>query len=262
MSKRLYTIGEVSKIKDITIKALRFYDRIGLLKPYHIDLSNKYRYYHINQFIYIDIIKAARGMDISPNDLIPYFQSKNSKGLIAFLDCHKEKTQKKIKELENIMYGIDQVKNTIHKAELSINNNQVYTRYLPDRHIITLPYNENSTNEDIICDYSELDIIVSKRGLVNTYEAGVLFSKSADDFYPSHIFTTITDALDTDDYRCIPQGNYMCVRYCKESAERQMVKLRKHFTEHNLIPLDLVQVELLCDLFSEDTQYFELQARF
>lgn len=262
MKKDFYTIGEVSKIKDITIKALRFYDRIGLLKPHHIDSSNQYRYYHIKQFVHIDIIKAARNMDISPNDLVPYFQSKDSKGLIGFLDSHKEKTQQKIIILKNIVIGIDQVKNTIYNAESVANENQVYTRQLPERHIITLPYYKSKTEEDIIRDYSDLDITVSKRGLINRYEAGLLFTKHADDFYPSHLFTSISDAVSTADYLCIPKGDYLCIRYSKENAKRQMAKLRKYIFKHNLTTLDLVQVELLSDLFSEETEYFELQARF
>ena len=98
------------KIKGITIRALRFYDRIGLLKPSYIDPESRYRYYHINQFVYLDIIKAARTMDISPNDLIPYFNEKNSKGLIDFLDRHKEKIRMKIDDFQKIIYGIDEVK--------------------------------------------------------------------------------------------------------------------------------------------------------
>ncbi|MCX7746009.1 MAG: MerR family DNA-binding transcriptional regulator [Clostridia bacterium] len=262
MKKEYYTIGEVSKIKDITIKALRFYDRIGLLKPHHIDLFNQYRYYHIKQFIQIDIIKAARNMDISPSDLIPYFQSRDSKGLIGFLDIHKEEIQKKIKTLENTIIGINQVKNTIHTAESAAKENQVYTRQLPDRHIITLPYDKSKTEEEIIRDYSNLDITVSKRGLINTYEVGLLFTKYGADFYPSHLFTSIFDTISADDYRCIPKGNYLCIQYSKENAKRQQAKLRKYLTKHNYTPLDVVQVELLSDLFAEETEYFELQVRF
>src|SRR5512138_193567 len=56
MQKKLFSIGEVSKIKGVTKKALRFYERIGLLKPHYINPFNRYRYYSIEQFVYIDII--------------------------------------------------------------------------------------------------------------------------------------------------------------------------------------------------------------
>jgi DNA-binding transcriptional MerR regulator len=52
----MYTIGELSKIVKISIDALRYYDEIGLLKPYHIDTSNRYRYYSAEQVNEIIII--------------------------------------------------------------------------------------------------------------------------------------------------------------------------------------------------------------
>ena len=38
-------IGQFSKLARVSIKALRYYDRIGLLKPAMIDTSTSYRYY-------------------------------------------------------------------------------------------------------------------------------------------------------------------------------------------------------------------------
>ena len=52
----MYTIGELSKIVKISIDTLRYYDEIGLLKPHHIDASNRYRYYtseQVNEMITI-----------------------------------------------------------------------------------------------------------------------------------------------------------------------------------------------------------------
>ncbi len=45
----MLTIGEFSKISHLTLKTLRYYDEIGLLKPDFIDANNNYRYYNISQ---------------------------------------------------------------------------------------------------------------------------------------------------------------------------------------------------------------------
>jgi len=42
-------IGEFSKIAQVSIKTLRYYDRMGLLKPAHIDRYSSYRYYTLSQ---------------------------------------------------------------------------------------------------------------------------------------------------------------------------------------------------------------------
>ncbi len=38
-------IGEFSKLSRVSIRMLRYYDDIGLIKPYFIDSVNGYRYY-------------------------------------------------------------------------------------------------------------------------------------------------------------------------------------------------------------------------
>ena len=48
--KNLFTIGEMAKLHNMTMKPLRYYDEIGILKPIQIDESNGYRYYSTEQF--------------------------------------------------------------------------------------------------------------------------------------------------------------------------------------------------------------------
>ncbi|OJD58555.1 GyrI-like domain-containing protein [Bacillus sp. NH11B] len=45
----MLSIGAFSKISHLTMKTLRYYDEIGLLKPDFIDANNGYRYYNISQ---------------------------------------------------------------------------------------------------------------------------------------------------------------------------------------------------------------------
>lgn len=56
----MYTIGEISKIVNISTNALRYYDEIGLLKPSLIQNDNQYRYYsevQIKDIIFIQELK-------------------------------------------------------------------------------------------------------------------------------------------------------------------------------------------------------------
>lgn len=45
MEENMLKIGEFSKLSRISIRMLRYYDDIGLIKPYFIDPVNGYRYY-------------------------------------------------------------------------------------------------------------------------------------------------------------------------------------------------------------------------
>ena len=53
----MYQIGEFSYLAETTIKTIRYYDKIGLLKPKKIDEFTKYRYYDESQ---IEIIKKIK----------------------------------------------------------------------------------------------------------------------------------------------------------------------------------------------------------
>ena len=67
--EKLFSIGEVSKIKEITIKALRYYHKMGILIPKYIDETTGYRYYNIDKFVYIDIIKGCRSLETSIKEI-------------------------------------------------------------------------------------------------------------------------------------------------------------------------------------------------
>ena len=58
------TIGEVAKVKQISIKALRYYEKIGILKPAYCDPDTGYRYYKNEQMLAIDMIKFLQILDI------------------------------------------------------------------------------------------------------------------------------------------------------------------------------------------------------
>ena len=58
-------IGEFSKLSKITIKTLRYYDKIGLLKPILIDSESSYRYYTEEQLHTVRAITMYKEAGIS-----------------------------------------------------------------------------------------------------------------------------------------------------------------------------------------------------
>lgn len=70
MSEELFPIGKFSKICSISIQSLRYYDKIGILKPKFIDTETGYRFYGDNQIVIVMIIKqmAALGLSLSEID--------------------------------------------------------------------------------------------------------------------------------------------------------------------------------------------------
>ena len=55
-------IGEFSKLSRVSIRMLRHYDEIGLLRPVHIDPASGYRYYSEDQLMTAGRITALKDM--------------------------------------------------------------------------------------------------------------------------------------------------------------------------------------------------------
>jgi len=100
--KKLYSIGEVSRILNIPTKALRNYDQLNLIKPVQVDAQTKYRYYSYDQFFTIDVIRYLNKMLFVPLEDIRelMIKDKDHQQLRSLLEAHKNALDQKIAELE------------------------------------------------------------------------------------------------------------------------------------------------------------------
>lgn len=64
MKNNLLTIGEMSKRTGCSIKSLRYYDSIGLLKPAFTDSQTNYIYYSFDQIRIVDLIQISVHLSI------------------------------------------------------------------------------------------------------------------------------------------------------------------------------------------------------
>jgi effector-binding domain-containing protein len=58
-------IGQFSRFSQVTVKTLRYYDEIGLLKPAEVDRFTGYRYYSASQFSRLHRILALKDLGLS-----------------------------------------------------------------------------------------------------------------------------------------------------------------------------------------------------
>lgn len=68
----MYKIGEFSKIVDIPVRTLRFYDEYGVLQPSEIDDFTGYRYYNDANIIECELIKLLKSLDFTLEEIIDY----------------------------------------------------------------------------------------------------------------------------------------------------------------------------------------------
>lgn len=60
----LLSIGGFANAAQLSIKALRLYDQLSILKPRYVDPESGYRYYHVDQLRAARLIRMLRQMDM------------------------------------------------------------------------------------------------------------------------------------------------------------------------------------------------------
>lgn len=116
--KEFFTIGEISRLFNIKISTLRYYDNIGLLKPEFTDEQNNYRYYSTQQFERLDTIKYFRALGLPINQLLDFFNSRETETLINLLKNQQADIDRKKKELalieKKISRRLRQIEDAVH----------------------------------------------------------------------------------------------------------------------------------------------------
>jgi DNA-binding transcriptional MerR regulator len=67
----MFKIGDFSKFSRVSIKMLRHYDQLGLLRPARIDSATNYRYYSADQLPRLNRILALRDLGFTLEQIAP-----------------------------------------------------------------------------------------------------------------------------------------------------------------------------------------------
>jgi len=97
--KECYTIGDVSNICSISKKALRYYDKIGLISPDKVGDDNSYRFYNRETLLNVPIIKYYKQMGFKLDEMRLLLETNTFRSL-------EEQFRNKIDELKQAQHDI------------------------------------------------------------------------------------------------------------------------------------------------------------
>ena len=146
MDEELFSIGKFSKICSISIQALRYYDKIGILKPEFIDKQTGYRFYGISQIVIVMIIKKMATLGLSLNEIEVFLHKNDMSGIKSIFDIKRQEIKEQINELlyadKTLKLYIDNI-NMYKNADFSC----IDIKKIPRRNVIclrrTIELNEN-----------------------------------------------------------------------------------------------------------------------
>ena len=78
-------IGEFARLSQVSMKTLRHYDTLGLLRPRHIDPENGYRMYELEQLADMMRIQALKACGLALEEIVQFLQTYDGTTIEALL---------------------------------------------------------------------------------------------------------------------------------------------------------------------------------
>lgn len=95
----MFKIGDFSRLSKVTVKALRYYDELGLLKPAHVDRFTGYRYYSAAQLPRLNRILALKDLGFALEQMAVFLdQHVSPEQIRGMLNLRRSELQQHITE--------------------------------------------------------------------------------------------------------------------------------------------------------------------
>ncbi|MHA6534494.1 MerR family transcriptional regulator [Paenibacillus sp. BAC0078] len=134
----MFLIGEMSKLFQIDIRTLRYYDEIHLFTPAFVDDATGYRYYSIEQFERLNTILYLKALNIPLKEIKQFIDQRDIQHILALLKEQQRRTEEKIREFEQIGQKINNRIRQIEDVSKVEDLLRIREVQLPERMIIML----------------------------------------------------------------------------------------------------------------------------
>lgn len=221
------SIGKVSKLKNVSIKSLRYYDRIGILKPAFVNTETNYRYYTEEQLYLLDAITLCIKLGIPLRDLNHYVEN-DSINLQKLLYDGKILAEEKILEIHQCLEALQETLQQLSTPESGLAKipesksglmlpDGFYQSTLDSRTILTVPLEEIDTPKYYGQHILKLFVTAQQMGINVSYPSGVLHEYQ-NGVLTRHMFLlvhieegqSLPERTEKDAIRTLPAGDYIC----------------------------------------------------
>lgn len=131
-------IGDFSKLSRLSIRMLRYYDELGLLRPEWVDRETGYRYYSESQLSAAGRILMFREMGFGLQTMGELLDAcGDPERLSQFLRLKRSELQEERTELDSRLQRLENALNRIGKDELTMKY-EVTMKTLPERYVASV----------------------------------------------------------------------------------------------------------------------------
>ena len=133
----MFKIGEFSKLTQVSIRMLRYYDETGLLKPAEVDYFSNYRLYSTEQIPVLNKIVFLRDLGFSVSEIASTLNNWNDTSVSMLLDEKYIEIEKGIGTEQEKLHKIAQTKKDMVQGRMEINYN-VSIKKIPGYQVFAL----------------------------------------------------------------------------------------------------------------------------
>lgn len=147
MRNSLLSIGEAAKLKNVSIKALRYYEKLGIFNPAYIDPQSGYRYYSPAQLFDLDVILTCGELGIPLKHILDYQTEQGTIDLRQLLIEGSELAEQKIKRARQSLLQINSYLEEMEQQDSFRHCANTYTRTMPSHYFCAKPWDINRAFE-------------------------------------------------------------------------------------------------------------------
>ena len=117
---QFYTTGKFSKLAGVTPRTLRYYDKIGLLKPSSV-AENGYRIYTDMDLMRLQKILSLRELGFSISEIFPLILDDSEKNMEDSINFQIELITKKIQQLDTFRHALKNISTSLIQKDFEWN---------------------------------------------------------------------------------------------------------------------------------------------
>ncbi len=204
--KDYLSIGKVSKLKKVSIKSLRYYDEIGILKPAYINEQTNYRYYKESQLFLLDAITLCIELGIPLRSFPKYLDKNGELNIQKLLFDGKALAEQKIITMRNC---IDALQDTM--ARLDVQSVPAFPKkHIEKRGILTIEFDEATSSKRYNHMLLSLFVNAQRNGILASYPSGLLYEyKNKKMTRYVFVHAVIPEGITPpDNFRNLPSASY------------------------------------------------------
>lgn len=207
MDRNDFTVGELSELTGVSKQAIRYYDRVGLLKPGRVDRQNGYRYYEPIHLLYLNTIMRLSQLGCSLQETEQYLFGGSLSDIKHMLEKRKRLTERKALELSHALAAIDSQIRQIDEG-MSADTDTVYQKHIIERQYVYVASHQTISIKSVIMQVGRMVRELSRQGML--FVACPVFELTDDSRLLKTGFFVETEGVQGFDTDIVPAGEYAC----------------------------------------------------